>query len=481
MSQPTEPSLPPDPQGHTSGGDGAGPRFTGRGILVWLLLLVLVAGVVTMQGMRSGAPKPGSLPEPSKVSSPLLKMLGRLAIGMEQYASGSASTRQTIEREQRKLLMQMDDGAAGIIERLRIVPLAGWFVGTDEALARLDALDLELSQLSPAEPALEQDAATLRTLLTTGSDALGAPERDELLARHGWFAEVALALDSPENDPRRLEFQRQGLAAVMTLVGAGVVVVAAMLTGFVLLIVLLVKIDSPWMRRRYLLDRHFAGPLLTPYAETVAVFLAGFVLIQLIGHLVLRLTKVDVGYVLTWSLLGVAFWPLARGVTREQLFRALGWHRGQGVMKEVLCGVVGYLAGLPLVGLSFVLSFILIAIFQSKPTHPVMDELANPTLWKVLMMYSLASLWAPIVEETIFRGAFHHHLRGRLPAVLAAMTSGLVFAIIHPQGITLVPPLMMLGVVFALIREWRGSLIGSMVAHAMHNGFLVTMMVLVFS
>jgi len=481
MNQPTEPGVPLGALNPVPDGDSNGFRFTGRGILAWTLLLVLIAGVVTMQGMRSAPPKPGSLPDPSKVSSPMLKMLGRLAIGMERYSAGSASTRQMIEREQRKMLEQMDDAAAGIIEQLRIVPLAAWFIGSDEALTRLDAVELDLSRLSPPEQALQADAATLRRLLTEGSDALGVPARDELLKRHGWFAEVALALDSPDNDPRRLEFQRQGFAAVMTLVGAGITILLAGLTGFVLLIVLLVKIESPWMRRRYLLDQHLAGPRLTPYAETVAIFLAGFVLVQLLALLIHNLTKVDVSYVLTWSLLGVALWPMARGVRWERLRRALGWHRGEGVMKEVLCGVVGYLAGLPLVALSFVLSFILIAIFQSKPTHPVMDELANPTLWKVLAMYSLASLWAPIVEETIFRGAFYHHLRGRLPAVLAAVVSGLVFAIIHPQGITLVPPLMMLGVVFALIREWRGSLIGPMVAHAMHNGFLVTMMVLVFS
>jgi membrane protease YdiL (CAAX protease family) len=35
--------------------------------------------------------------------------------------------------------------------------------------------------------------------------------------------------------------------------------------------------------------------------------------------------------------------------------------------------------------------------------------------------------------------------------------------------------------VFALIREWRGSLIGPIVAHAVHNGFVITLILLVFS
>jgi membrane protease YdiL (CAAX protease family) len=58
---------------------------------------------------------------------------------------------------------------------------------------------------------------------------------------------------------------------------------------------------------------------------------------------------------------------------------------------------------------------------------------------------------------------------------------GLVFAVIHPQGIALVPPLMTLGAVFAMIREWRGSLIGPVAAHAIHNGFLMTMLAVLLS
>jgi membrane protease YdiL (CAAX protease family) len=102
-------------------------------------------------------------------------------------------------------------------------------------------------------------------------------------------------------------------------------------------------------------------------------------------------------------------------------------------------------------------------------------------MWTLMMMFILATVWAPVVEETMFRGAFYSHLRRVTNPIVAALVVGFVFAIIHPQGIGLVPPLMTLGAVFALIREWRGSLIGSMTAHALHNGFLVTMMAVLFS
>jgi len=58
---------------------------------------------------------------------------------------------------------------------------------------------------------------------------------------------------------------------------------------------------------------------------------------------------------------------------------------------------------------------------------------------------------------------------------------GVLFAAIHPQGLATIPALAGLAIGFALIREWRGSLIAPMAAHAMHNGILVGFMWLAFS
>ena len=100
----------------------------------------------------------------------------------------------------------------------------------------------------------------------------------------------------------------------------------------------------------------------------------------------------------------------------------------------------------------------------------------GPALSRVRAKTS-ASVWAPLTEESMFRGALFHHMRGKLGALLSALGVGFIFAIIHPQGILLVPPLMALGLVFSLIREWRGSLIGPMFAHALHNAVLVTVLI----
>ena len=83
-----------------------------------------------------------------------------------------------------------------------------------------------------------------------------------------------------------------------------------------------------------------------------------------------------------------------------------------------------------------------------------------------------------MTEETFFRGALFHHLRGRFTAVFSALTTALLFAAIHPQGWVAIPALASLGFVFAMLREWRGSLIAPIVAHAINNGFIMTLLVL---
>jgi membrane protease YdiL (CAAX protease family) len=108
----------------------------------------------------------------------------------------------------------------------------------------------------------------------------------------------------------------------------------------------------------------------------------------------------------------------------------------------------------------------------------MIDELFGAGWADIVLLYILACVWAPLVEESLFRGAFYHHLRRPIGAVLAAAVTGFLFAVIHPQGVVAVPVLMSLGFTFAMIREWRGSLIGPMAAHAFNNLVAVTLMLL---
>jgi hypothetical protein len=103
------------------------------------------------------------------------------------------------------------------------------------------------------------------------------------------------------------------------------------------------------------------------------------------------------------------------------------------------------------------------------------------------MIFVLAVIIAPIIEETVFRGMLYRHLReatarwGLALSVLAsALWSSLLFGAIHPQGWPVIPALASLAVAFCLAREWRGSLIPGMVAHGISNGIVLGLGLVVF-
>lgn len=82
----------------------------------------------------------------------------------------------------------------------------------------------------------------------------------------------------------------------------------------------------------------------------------------------------------------------------------------------------------------------------------------------------LISFAAPISEEVCFRGMLFGGLRTRLPAVGAALLSGVIFGVLHAiTGITAVPPLIVLGFLFALLYDRTGSVLPGILLHVLNN------------
>jgi membrane protease YdiL (CAAX protease family) len=80
---------------------------------------------------------------------------------------------------------------------------------------------------------------------------------------------------------------------------------------------------------------------------------------------------------------------------------------------------------------------------------------------------------APFAEEFFFRGFFYGALRTRFPVAAAAIIDGLVFGLIHfeggTDGLLIVPPLAVLGVVFCLVYERTRSLYPVVALHSINN------------
>ena len=64
---------------------------------------------------------------------------------------------------------------------------------------------------------------------------------------------------------------------------------------------------------------------------------------------------------------------------------------------------------------------------------------------------------------------------------MSVLITAFIFAAIHPQGWVAIPALMSLAFAFALVREWRGSLLASMVMHGVNNGLVLGLLSLLLA
>ncbi|MFG0260247.1 MAG: CPBP family intramembrane glutamic endopeptidase [Phycisphaerales bacterium JB041] len=339
---------------------------------------------------------------------------------------------------------------------------------------------------APQEYVVDQkvilDADAMETLYTLGPDELSNDARAQLIDRYGWLGRLAT---TPESDTAARDDLYIDLPwAIGFLLLVFVLLVVWGLAGLGMCIVAIVMMATRRLRWR------FTAPMPggSVYLETFAVFLLGFGLVQVLGVVAAQAirdatTVVRLSMAAQWLLLLTLFWPVLRGVRRPDWRGAVGWTAPDGVFREIAAGVAGYFAGVPILVTGMIvtvlLTFASAAIFgepESPPTNPILEMLQSADVVTIVMLITLATIWAPIVEETLFRGAVYRHLRGRAGVLLCAVATAFLFAFMHSYGPLMVGPLIALGVTFAIIREWRGSLIGAMTAHCLHNATIMCLM-----
>lgn len=350
------------------------------------------------------------------------------------------------------------------VEKLRVVPVIGELLGAPAAVERLDALKTQLAQPEA------DDARMLRVIYSPHAEAITSADRERLIQRHGWFGKLAVSHGRADSDPVRqsvLNAAARTFIATLLMIGF---LLATLAAGLVLLVIALVRISHGRIRRTYAPASRETGPFL----EAFAVYLAGFIGLSLIVHWVApHVNMVGSAMVLPLFAPLPILWPWFRGVRFGELLQSLGWHTGRGILREIGAGLVGYITGVPVVGLGMLMFLILQRFSTTKPTHPIDQDLMGNGP-HMIGLYFLACVMAPVLEETMFRGALYHHLRRRLGWAPAALIVAFLFAAIHPQGWTFIPVLGALAFNFAMIRDWRGSLIASITAHATQNFITLT-------
>lgn len=511
---PTLPGVPSDPRTgdpdrHERRPDPGTPRS--RSIAFWLALVLFVL-VAFSQNYEAIFGSPELLEEPALAApsrgDPLVAG-GRAGVGIREMLKGRGVEPGGMAESM--LLPKVEPGTPPA-ERLRLIILRAELESISAVDTELAALRQELQDADPQtdekaeqrpDPAAdpesdpEQDeqaderpdprAELLRDIDTVdriwgqGVQRVDPEELDRFSDRHGWFASLAMVIGEPDDASAReamLDDAHAFAVRLLLAAGAGLGLVGLGLVCFLVVVYLLTT-------RR--IRARFVAPLPggSVYLEMLPLFLLCFIgvgLVQALMQAVGMEVPISVTAALQWSLLAVVFWPLLRGVAWARARSDLGIVAPRGITREIFCGVFGYLAGIPLLLLGMGLSLVVMSIWQAvagePPTvhNPIADQIAQAGTLELVLLFSLATLWAPVVEELVFRGGMYRHMRGRYRVLLSAIVVGLVFTLVHAYGPAGVPVLLALAVTFALLREWRGSIIASMTAHFMHNSLVLTVM-----
>lgn len=160
-------------------------------------------------------------------------------------------------------------------------------------------------------------------------------------------------------------------------------------------------------------------------------------------------------------------------------YPVLAEHKGllqfpNSIGRDLAWGAGGYLLNIPMLAVALGISQVLTR-WLPAPEHPATVKLIdNPSLIVILGTFFSAVVLAPIFEEIFFRGAL-------LPAAIGALKSrfwgfvlvNLAFAVIHPTGVPAWPALAATGIASSLVIYRSGSLRASMLMHALHNGTIL--------
>ncbi len=461
----------------------------GRLVMTWCAILFAVVVAMVLQSGRHGEePSEAAASEQVEVAPAGLEaqLQAKVAVALNGLRSmsptvGTADILRNVEP-----LRESENFA----ERLGYSVLVGEIEGWDAGVA--DAAALETAN----DPERELRDAVVAVMEARAESDEAKPSEDDCAAirpKLGYLAGVACG------DP---EVGKAAITMMFALLAAGGWYLLAFLGGLIALIIVtiaLVKSTRAGVNPLAATPRKTAIVLGETFAIWLVAFFALNILAGLLGETlvgVLGLEGLPQGMHLGLALnitafvgsLGVLAYPLMRGVRGSELRTAIGLDRGSGLVREALHGVACYFAAVPLLlaGLLIylLLAFIARTVFGHAPSpgHPVTELYQGADALRLVLVFLIAAVAAPVVEEIMFRGVLFSHLRATVTPrlrfaslLVSAVVSSAIFALIHPQGVLFAPALGGLAVGFCLYREWRGSLIAPIVAHGINNAVTLTL------
>ena len=476
-----------------------------RYILTLLALLVLLVLFVraSWKGAAATAPQNAapSAARPIGVDELVFMIQSKIAIGamssLRDNAALQAQTKTAADFLQRSLISTLQSTLRKQSSQDLVEPAIRFFI-RDQALF---AAYIEQSELStklfdlvktspnntPAELRLDELLQTSIFSSNNSPQPINQDQKNFAQQQLGWFAELVEVITAKKLTNAAPE-QELHLSCRKTWRRFEALCVIAFILAVLALVSLLVFVVA-LVRGR--IQRKFERSLV-PAQSLLEIFVLYLLAMKCSSYLIQILSKYGIVFnvlaancFLISGLMILTLWPLLAGNSLRSTFASLGLLPRSGFVLDILRAPFICLAAW--IPLGFVLVLYGLAaqasgIDLSKGAHPVVLLLLGGTdLMTRVLICVLAVVIAPIVEETMFRGAFYGWLRNFMPAYGAIFLSAFVFAIIHPQGLLGVVPLTAIGMVLAAIREWRHALFMSMCVHACLNGGVLFLVIFFLS
>jgi membrane protease YdiL (CAAX protease family) len=421
-------------------------------LLAWLTILIVV--LILFAG---NARRRARAIDVNPVEDIRMQLLAQQAIALKSVLPGRPAA--GLADPARRVIQELDHQAEGAQDQIRVAILVGYLQGTPEALSRLNSMS------GIDNPELKEDVAVLERICLDGRGRLEPGESDRLIRRYGYFGRLALAVNTGRDSEPRKSIE-SAARRILLLLG---VIAFSLVAMLVLSLALSAAAIIFWWNGKIRAAYVPQSAANSAYVEAFALYLALFVVLSLVirglGLVALNWTW------LAWLIIpAVIRWITSRSKSYPDWRTALGWYAGRGWMREAAAGIGGYLACMPIIAIGVGITLILVRVTGSMPRDAITPFLQS----NALALYGIACVFAPVLEETMFRGALFHYLRGRWGWPASAAAVSFIFAAIHPQGWVAVPALGAIAVALAALREWRGSIIASMVAHSFNNFLAVT-------
>lgn len=177
---------------------------------------------------------------------------------------------------------------------------------------------------------------------------------------------------------------------------------------------------------------------------------------------------------------------LVASAVNEVIFIVAAWYvvklagpvrlRDFGLRRAPFWPTVGKMA--VVLGAYFLLLGIYSALVNLAPDDAPDKLGASDSNLHMFFFALLVAVLAPIAEEFFFRGVLFRALRNSMGVIAAAILSGLLFGAMHIDStsssrLLQVVPLAVLGISFALLYHWSGTLYAPIALHATNNSIAV--------